>query len=87
MLIFLRSASEFERERCSSLILNGGCKEVTEILKNGSANGALDESIIAGSDLIRAAQRSIEPLASNAHVEGLFALGEVLREMFWQLRS
>jgi hypothetical protein len=41
---------------------------------------------MAGSDLIRAAQLSIEPLASNAHVEGLFALGEVLREMFWQLR-
>ena len=87
VLIFLSSASEFERERCSSLILNGGCEEMTEILKNGSANGALDESIVAGSDLIRAAQRSIEPLVSNAHVEGLFVLGEALREMFGRLRS
>jgi octaprenyl-diphosphate synthase len=87
VLIFLRSASDDERERCSSLILNGACEEVTKILKSGSANGALDESIMAGSDLIRAAQRSIEPLASNAHVEGLFVLGDVLRDMFWQLRS
>jgi octaprenyl-diphosphate synthase len=87
VLIFLSSASEFERERCSSLILNGGCEEMTEILKNGSANGALDESIMAGGDLIRAAQHSIEPLVSNAHVEGLFVLGEALREMFGRLRS
>jgi len=42
---------------------------------------------VAGSDLIRAAQRSIEPLVSNAHVEGLFVLGEALREMFGRLRS
>jgi octaprenyl-diphosphate synthase len=86
VLIFLGSASEFERERCSSLILNGGCEEVAQILKTGSANGALDESIVAGNDLIREAQQGIEPLASNVHVEGLFALGEVLREMFSQLR-
>jgi octaprenyl-diphosphate synthase len=87
VLIFLRSASEFERERCSSLILNGDCEEVTSMLKAGSANGALDESILAGNDLIGQAQRGIEPLTSNVHVEGLFALGEVLREMFSQLRS
>jgi octaprenyl-diphosphate synthase len=86
VLIFLGSASEFERERCSSFILDGRCEEVTEILKNRSANGALDESIAAGSDLIREAQTSIESLASNAHLEGLFALGDALREMFEQLR-
>ena len=57
------------------------------VLKNGSANGALDESIMAGSDLIRAAQHSIERLVSNAHVDGLFVLGEALREMFGRLRS
>jgi len=87
MLIFLRSASEFERERCSSFILDGRCEEVTEILKNRSGNGALDESITAGSDLIRRAQTSIESLPSNAHLEGLFALGDALREMFEQLRT
>lgn len=86
VLIFLRSATEFERERCSSLILDGRCEDVTEILKNRSTNGALDESIVAGSNLIREAQRSIEPLASNTHVEGLFALGDALREMIEKLR-
>ena len=86
VLIFLRSVSEFERARCSGFILDGKCEEVTEILKNRSANGALDESIAAGSDLIRQAQTSIESLASNAHLDGLFALGDAMREMFEQLR-
>jgi octaprenyl-diphosphate synthase len=86
VLIFLRSASEFERERCSSLILDGKCEEMSEILKNRSANGALDESIAAGNDLICEAQRSIESLSSNSHAEGLFALGNAMREMFEQLR-
>jgi octaprenyl-diphosphate synthase len=86
VLIFLRTASEFERERCSSFILDGRCEEVTEILRNRSSNGALDESIVAGSDLIGEAQRTIESLSSNPHVDGLFALGNALREMFEQLR-
>src|SRR5205807_4003838 len=41
MLIFLRSAFEFECERCWSFILYGRCDEVTEILKARSGNGAL----------------------------------------------
>ena len=61
VLFYLRAASEFERERCSSFILDGRCEEVTELLKNRSANGALDESIAAGGDLIGEAQRTIEP--------------------------
>jgi octaprenyl-diphosphate synthase len=86
VLCFLRSAPGFERERCCSLILDGRHEEMTEILKAGSANGALDESISAGSDLIGEAQQRIESLSSNAHVEGLFALGGALRDMFEQLR-
>jgi octaprenyl-diphosphate synthase len=86
VLFYLRRASEFERERCSSFVLDGRCDEVTELLKNRSANGALDESIAAGGDLIGEAQRTIEPLAPNAHVAALFALGDALREMFEQLR-
>jgi len=86
VLFFLRAATEFERERCSGFILDGRCDEVTELLKNRSANGALDESIAAGNDLISQAQRGIEPLAANAHVGALFALGNAMREMFEQLR-
>ncbi len=53
VLIFLRSASEFERERCCQLVLEEKIEEMTELLKNGATNGALNESIDAGSDLIR----------------------------------
>jgi octaprenyl-diphosphate synthase len=87
VLFFLRAATEFERERCSGFILDGRCDEVTELLKNRSTNGALDESMAAGNDLISQAQRGIEPLSSNAHVAALFALGDALREMFEQLRG
>jgi octaprenyl-diphosphate synthase len=86
VLFFLRAASDFERERCSSLILDGKCEEVTELLKNRSTNGALDQSIAAGTDLIRDAQTNIESLAPNVHVEGLFALGEALRDKIEHLR-
>jgi octaprenyl-diphosphate synthase len=87
VLIFLRSASEFERTRCSSLILDGKCEEMSRILKNRSANGALDEAIAVGTGLIRKAQADIEPLTTNTHVEGLIALGNALCEMLDQLRA
>ena len=86
ILFFLRAASEFDREHCASLILDGRCDEVAELLKNRSGNGALDESIAAGTNLIGEAQNAIEPLASNAHGCALVALGDALREMFEQLR-
>ena len=37
-------------------------------------------------DLICEAQQSIESLSSNSHAEGLFALGNAIREMLEQLR-
>jgi len=86
VLFFLRAASEFDRERCCSLILEGRCDEVAELLKNRSSNGALDESIVAGSVLITEAQNGIESLRANAHVTALLALADALREMFEQLR-
>jgi len=86
VLIFLRSASEFERERCCRLVLEEGCEEMTELLKNGASNGALNESIAAGSDLIRKAQATIEAVPTNPNADALLALGAALREMFSQLR-
>ena len=86
VLIFLRSASEFERERCCRLVLEERCEEVAEILKNGATNGALNESIGAGAELIRQAQNAIEGLAPNAYLQGLFDLADALREMLDQLR-
>jgi octaprenyl-diphosphate synthase len=86
VLIFLRSASDFERERCCRLVLEEKCEEMAEILKNGASNGALDESIAAGSDLIRQAQATLEAVPANPYTDALFALGDALREMFDQLR-
>ena len=87
VLIFLRCASEFERERYCSLILEGKCEEMTELLKNGATNGALNESITTGTDLIREAQTGMEKFSANAHVEGLFGLCEAFREMLEQLQG
>lgn len=86
-LIFLRSASEFERARCSSLVLDGKCEEVTQILVDRSANGALDQSVMAGCELIREAQNAIRPLPSNTYLKGLLTFADALREMLEQLRE
>jgi octaprenyl-diphosphate synthase len=86
VLIFLRSASEFERERCFQLLLEERIEEMTALLRNGAANGALNESIAAGSDLIREAQAALDGITSNPYADALFALGDALCEMFDQLR-
>jgi len=86
VLIFLRSASEFEREQCCQLVLEERVEEMIELLKNGATNGALNESIAAGRDLIREAQGGLDGMGSNAYAEALFFLGDALCEMFDQLR-
>jgi octaprenyl-diphosphate synthase len=86
VLFFLRSASEFERERCCQLVLDEQVEQMIELLKNGATNGALNESIAAGSDLIRDAQCTLDGIASNPYADALFSLGDVLCEMFDQLR-
>jgi hypothetical protein len=59
---------------------------MSELLKNGASNGALDESIAAGSQLIRQGQATLEAAPSNPYTDALFSLGDALREMFEQLR-
>jgi octaprenyl-diphosphate synthase len=86
VLIFLRSASEFERERCCQLVLEEKIEQMIALLKNGATNGALNESIAAGSDLIREAQRTLDQVASTPYADALFSLGDALCEMFDQLR-
>jgi octaprenyl-diphosphate synthase len=86
VLIFLRSASEFERQRCCRLVFDEQIEEMIELLKNGATNGALNESIAAGSDLIREAQGTLDGIASNPYADALFFLGDALCEMFDQLR-
>jgi octaprenyl-diphosphate synthase len=86
VLIFLRSASEFERERCCRLVLEEQVEEMIELLKNGATDGALTESITAGSDLIREVQGTLDGIASNPYADALFSLGDTLCDMFDQLR-
>jgi octaprenyl-diphosphate synthase len=86
VLIFLRSVSDFERERCCQLVLEERVEEMIELLKNGATNGALNESIAAGSDLIHEAQAALDGIRSNPYTEALACLGDVLCEMFEQLR-
>jgi octaprenyl-diphosphate synthase len=86
VLIFLQNASTFERERCSSLILEGRTDEVTDLLKNGATNGALNYSITIGTGLIREAQTALTSLPANRFTDGLLMLGEALAEMLDQLR-
>jgi octaprenyl-diphosphate synthase len=87
VLIFLRSASEFEREHCCQLVLDERVEEMIELLKNGATNGALNESIAAGTDLIHQAQCTLGEIASNPYGDALFSLGDALCEMFDQLRT
>jgi len=86
VLIFLRSASEFERQRCCRLVLEEQIEEMIELLKNGATDGALNESIAAGSDLIRQAQGTLDGIASNPYARALFSLADALCDMFDQLR-
>jgi octaprenyl-diphosphate synthase len=86
ILIFLRSASDFERERCCQLVLEERVEEMIEILKNSATNGALNESIAAGIELIREAQSTLDQAASNPYADALFCLGDALCDMFDQLR-
>src|SRR5207253_6413896 len=87
VLIFLRSASEFEREHCCQLVLEEKIEEMIELLKNSATNGALNESIAAGSDLIREAQCTLDGIVSNPFADALFSLGDALCEMFDQDRK
>jgi octaprenyl-diphosphate synthase len=86
VLIFLRSASEFERQRCCRLVLEEQIEEMIELLKNGATDGALNESIADGSDLIREAQGTLDGIASNPYARALFSLADALCDMFDQLR-
>lgn len=87
VLTLLESASAFERERCCALVLEGKLEEVTALLQNSPADGALAASIETAAELIRDAQSELAPLAANRFVDSLFSLGEGLHELLEQLRS
>jgi octaprenyl-diphosphate synthase len=87
VLTLLESASAFDRERCCALVLEGKLEEVTMLLQNSPAHGALGTSVDSASELIRAAQDELTPLTANRCLDSLFGLGEALQELLEQLRS
>ena len=87
VLLLLQSASEFERERCCSLVLDGKLDEMTAVLRSASANGAVSASIETATDLIRDAQVDLEKLKVNCYTDSLFALADALRDLLGQLRA
>ncbi|MGB8340640.1 MAG: polyprenyl synthetase family protein [Chthoniobacterales bacterium] len=87
VLTLLESASAFDRERCCALVLEGKLEEVTALLQNSPANGALGTAIEVAAELIRDAQSELAPLVANRCVDSLFGLGEALLEVLEQLRA
>jgi octaprenyl-diphosphate synthase len=87
VLTLLESASTFDRERCCALVLEGKLEEVTALLQNSPADGALGAAIETAADLIREAQSELAPLPANRCVDSLFGFGEALRELLEQLRG
>jgi len=86
VLKFLQGATELERERCSQWILEGRTIEVSELLRNGAANGSLNASITAAVEMIGKAQASLSLLPVNVYAQALRELGDALVEMLEQLR-
>jgi octaprenyl-diphosphate synthase len=87
LLIFLETATAFEREHCCSLVLEGRLAEVTSMLQSSPSDGALASAIDTAVELIREAQAELAPLPSNGYVDSLFGLGDALQELLEQFRS
>jgi octaprenyl-diphosphate synthase len=87
VLTLLESTTAFERERCCALVLEGKLEEVTALLQNSPADGALNRSIDTAAALIHEAQAELAPLTGNACVDSLFGLGDALNDLLEPLRA
>jgi hypothetical protein len=85
--MLLRSAPAFEKERCAELILEGNLTEITRLVKEAAANGALSASIEAGQDLLREAEAGLAGLPASVYGDALVGLSEAVRELFEQVRE
>lgn len=86
VLMLLRAAAAFEKERCAELILDGNSEEIARLVKAAAANGALGASIEAGHELLRSAQTELGTLPSNKYSDSLFGLTEAIRELLEEFR-
>jgi octaprenyl-diphosphate synthase len=87
VLMLLQSAPAFEKERCAELILEGNLTEITRLVKEAAANGALSASIEAGQDLLREAEAGLAGLPASVYGDALVGLSEAVRELFEQVRE
>ncbi|MDQ6655536.1 MAG: polyprenyl synthetase family protein [Verrucomicrobiota bacterium] len=87
VLTLLRAAPAIEREQYAQMIVDGKVDEMTDVLKAEIAGAPLGESITAGQELIRDAQKGLKILARNNYTDALMQLGDALREMLEQLRA
>jgi octaprenyl-diphosphate synthase len=87
VLMLLRSAPAFEKERCAALILEGNLSEITRLVRAAAANGALSASIASGQDLLREAESKLTGLPANDYSDALFGLSEAVRDLFEDVRA
>jgi octaprenyl-diphosphate synthase len=87
VLTFLQSTSEFERERCFALVLDGKLDEVCAFLDSASFNEALEESADVAGGLITEAQTELGSLRPSRYADALFDLGDALRELLDHVRN
>jgi octaprenyl-diphosphate synthase len=87
VLTLLESASDFDRERCATLVLDGKLEEVTALLQRAPADGALGSAVATALRFIEKAESELASLEPNLYLDSLFGLGEALRELLEPLRS
>ena len=87
VLTLLESASEFDRDRCCALVLEGKLEEVAALIHGSPAEGALGLAIDTATELIRDAQKALATLDPNRCVDSLFGLGDALIELLEPLRT
>lgn len=87
VLLLLRSAPAVEREEYAQMIVDGKVDQVSEALKAELAGRPIGESITAGQELIRDAQRSLAPLRPNNYTDLLMQLGDGMHDLLEQLRD
>ncbi len=87
ILVLLQTASEFERERCCNLLLEGKTEEVAALLKSPAAEEALTDSIRVGQGLLHEAEASLAHLAPGPHTEALASMAGGLHTLLEDFRS
>ena len=87
VLMLLQSAPALEREQYSQMIVDGKVEEMAEVLTAELTSAPLSESITAGQNLIREAQRELHLLPAGNHADSLMQIGDALRDLLDQLRD